>query len=92
MDRPIAIGVMAFNEEGNIARLLDSILNQTAFDKINRVLVIASGCTDQTCAIVDRYAAEHPKIQLVAEFIPSKAMQSWSARSAGFFGVPRAAK
>jgi glycosyltransferase involved in cell wall biosynthesis len=67
MDRPIAIGVMAFNEEGNIARLLDSILNQTAFEKINRVLVIASGCTDRTCAIVDRYASEHPKIQLVAE-------------------------
>jgi len=63
MERPIAIGVMAFNEEGNIARLLDSILKQTAFDEINRVLVIASGCTDQTCAIVDRYAAEHPKIQ-----------------------------
>jgi glycosyltransferase involved in cell wall biosynthesis len=67
MERPIAIGVMAFNEEGNIARLLDSILNQSAFEKINRVLVIASGCTDRTCAIVDRYAAEHPKIQLVAE-------------------------
>ena len=67
MDRPIAIGVMAFNEEGNIARLLDSILAQTAIDRINRVLVIASGCTDRTCAIVERYALENPKIQLVAE-------------------------
>src|ERR1700736_3627915 len=67
MDRPIAIGVMAFNEEGNIARLLDSILSQTAIDTINRVVVIASGCTDSTCAIVQRYAAAHPMIQLVAE-------------------------
>ena len=67
MDRPIAIGVMAFNEEGNIARLLDSILAQTTIDRINRILVIASGCTDQTCAIVERYSLEHPKIQLVAE-------------------------
>ena len=67
MDRQLAIGVMAFNEEGNIARLLDSILKQTAFENINRVVVIASGCTDRTCAIVERYAAEHPKIQLVPE-------------------------
>jgi len=67
MDRQIAIGVMAFNEEGNIARLLDSILCQTAYDDINRVVVIASGCTDRTCPIVERYAAEHPKIHLVTE-------------------------
>jgi biofilm PGA synthesis N-glycosyltransferase PgaC len=67
MDRPIAIGVMAFNEEGNIARLLDSILQQTAIEKINRVVVIASGCTDSTCSIVQRYADAHPQIQLVAE-------------------------
>lgn len=67
MDRQIAIGVMAFNEEGNIARLLDSILGQTVIDSIKRVVVIASGCTDRTCEIVERFAAEHPKIQLVAE-------------------------
>jgi len=67
MDLQIAIGVMAFNEEGNIARLLDSILGQTAYDSIRRVVVIASGCTDRTCEIVERYAAEHPKIHLVPE-------------------------
>jgi poly-beta-1,6-N-acetyl-D-glucosamine synthase len=67
MNRPLAIGIMAYNEAANIGPLLDSILSQTAIDRINRVVVIASGCTDDTCAIVERYAASHPIVQLVAE-------------------------
>jgi biofilm PGA synthesis N-glycosyltransferase PgaC len=67
MNRPLAIGIMAYNEAANIGPLLDSILGQTAIDRINRVVVIASGCTDDTCAIVERYAASHPIVQLVAE-------------------------
>ena len=67
MNRPLAIGIMAYNEAANIGPLLDSILAQTAIDRINRIVVIASGCTDETCAIVQRYAEAHPIIQLVAE-------------------------
>jgi biofilm PGA synthesis N-glycosyltransferase PgaC len=63
----IAIGVMAHNEEANIARLLDSILGQTATDRITRVMVVASGCTDRTCEIVEAYCRKDARITLVAE-------------------------
>jgi poly-beta-1,6-N-acetyl-D-glucosamine synthase len=67
MNLTAAIGVMAYNEGRNIGTLLDSILAQSAFERISRVVVVASGCTDQTCEIVARYAASHPKIELVEE-------------------------
>jgi cellulose synthase/poly-beta-1,6-N-acetylglucosamine synthase-like glycosyltransferase len=67
MPPTIAIGVMAHNEEANIARLLDSILAQTASDRIARVMVVASGCTDRTCEIVETYCRKDARITLVAE-------------------------
>jgi cellulose synthase/poly-beta-1,6-N-acetylglucosamine synthase-like glycosyltransferase len=67
MQSTVAIGVMAHNEEANIARLLDSILAQTALPRISRVVVVASGCTDKTCEIVETYCRKDPRISLVAE-------------------------
>ena len=58
---------MAHNEEANIARLLDSVLAQTASDRIARVVVVASGCTDRTCEIVETYCRKDARITLVAE-------------------------
>jgi len=62
-----AIGIMAYNEEANIGRLLDSILSQTASERITRIVVVASGCTDQTCSIVTSYAHRDARIYLVVE-------------------------
>ena len=65
--RSIAVGIMAYNEEGNIGLLLDSLLKQTVVDRIGRIIVIASGCTDDTCEIVARYSERYPLIELIAE-------------------------
>lgn len=67
MTPTVAIGVMAHNEEANIARLLDSILAQSALDRIARVMVVASGCTDKTCEIVEAYCRRDDRIKLVVE-------------------------
>jgi len=67
MPSTVAIGVMAHNEEATIARLLDSILAQTALHRITRVVVVASGCTDKTCEIVEAYCRKDPRISLVVE-------------------------
>jgi len=67
MPPTVAIGVMAHNEEANIARLLDSIIAQTALPRISRVVVVASGCTDKTCEIVETYCRRDSRISLVAE-------------------------
>ena len=67
MPHDAALGIMAYNEERNIARLLDSVLQQSALDRIASIVVVASGCTDDTCAIVEDYARAHPRISLIAE-------------------------
>jgi len=63
----IAIGVMAYNEESNILGLLESILAQDVADRITRILVIASGCTDRTCELVESYLERDPRIELIVE-------------------------
>ena len=63
----IAVGVMAYNEERNIAHLLESLLAQSAQARIEKIYIVASGCTDRTCDIVAAYAARDPRITLVAE-------------------------
>ena len=43
-----SVGVMAYNEQANIAHALDSILRQKLTAKrITEVIVVASGCEDQ---------------------------------------------
>src|SRR5579864_736699 len=61
------LGIMAYNEEQNIGRLLDSVLGQTALERLQNIVVVASGCTDRTCDIVESYARRDPRITLVAE-------------------------
>jgi len=58
---------MAYNEERNVGRLLDSVLGQTASARISKIVVVASGCTDRTCEIVERYRLQDPRITLIAE-------------------------
>jgi poly-beta-1,6-N-acetyl-D-glucosamine synthase len=63
----IAVGIMAYNEAANIGRTIRSLLDQTVADRIERIVVVASGCTDETCAIVARMAAADPRVVLVEE-------------------------
>lgn len=57
---------MAYNEEKNIAKLLDSILKQKLSEiTIDRVIVVSSGSTDGTNDIVINYAKKHRNIKLL---------------------------
>jgi cellulose synthase/poly-beta-1,6-N-acetylglucosamine synthase-like glycosyltransferase len=61
-----SVGVTAYNEEANIGHLLDALLNQHLYDvEITEIVVVASGCTDNTVSIVERYAADNPTIVLI---------------------------
>src|SRR6266700_850468 len=58
-----SIGIMAYNEEANIARTLKSVLEQTGPSiRIDEVIVVASGCTDRTVPIVAAMALQEPRI------------------------------
>jgi len=63
-----SVGVIAHNEEGNIAKLLDALLYQTvAHARIAEIIVISSGSTDNTDTIVGVYERNHKKVRLVTQ-------------------------
>jgi poly-beta-1,6-N-acetyl-D-glucosamine synthase len=60
-----SIGIMAYNEEANIERTLQSVLEQQGPSiRIEEVIVVASGCTDRTVPIVSAMAQKEPRIRL----------------------------
>jgi len=63
-----SVGVMAYNEEANIGRTLDAILNQIHFKTaLTEIIVVASGCTDNTVGVVEEMMASEPRIQLLVQ-------------------------
>jgi len=64
----LSFGICAYNEQGNILRLLDCLLSQKLKSaSIKEIIVIASGCTDDTEKIVNEYAKINQKVILLRE-------------------------
>src|SRR5262245_45843355 len=62
------VGVTAHNEEANIGKLLDALLDQELYAvRMSEILVVASGCEDRTEAIVREYAERDPRIRLIVQ-------------------------
>jgi poly-beta-1,6-N-acetyl-D-glucosamine synthase len=63
-----SVGIMAYNEEANIAHAIDSILRQELSEKqIREVIVVASGCQDQTVPIVAGIATRESRLRLIEQ-------------------------
>lgn len=63
-----SVGITAHNEEANIGRLLEAMLNQQLDEVvITEIIVVASGCTDGTCGIVREFEAREPLIKLLTQ-------------------------
>jgi glycosyltransferase involved in cell wall biosynthesis len=56
---------MAYNEENNIVQILHALLNQNLdIAHIKEIVVVASGCTDQTVPLAQAIAQTHPLIKV----------------------------
>jgi cellulose synthase/poly-beta-1,6-N-acetylglucosamine synthase-like glycosyltransferase len=63
-----ALGITAHNEEANIGRLLQRVLEQRlSAVQLHEIVVVASGCTDNTEAIVREVAGREPRISLLVQ-------------------------
>jgi len=64
----ISIGVMAYNEEQNIRQCLNALLHQQIKSgKIEEIIVVSSGSTDNTNSIVQEYKKKHSLIKLLTQ-------------------------
>ncbi len=60
-----SIGIMAYNEEANIARTINAVLKQEGPSiRVEEVIVVASGCTDRTVPTVAEIALKEPRVRL----------------------------
>src|SRR3989344_5733803 len=64
----VSIGIMAHNEEHNIGLLLDGLSAQKLKNvSVKEIIVISSGSTDETNAIVQDCCVKNPKLKLIVE-------------------------
>ncbi len=63
-----SLGIMAHNEEANIGRLLEAVFSQRMKSvRVTEIVVVASGCTDNTEAIVCDWAKRDRRIRLLVQ-------------------------
>ena len=63
-----SVGIAAYNDQANIGKLLGAVLTQELITvQICEIIVVASGCTDATVSIVEDYAAQDERIQLIVQ-------------------------
>jgi cellulose synthase/poly-beta-1,6-N-acetylglucosamine synthase-like glycosyltransferase len=64
--RTISIGIPVYNEEDNIGKLAESILNQNEFDFLEAIFVL-SGCNDKSEEIIKRLMEVDNRIKLILQ-------------------------
>src|SRR5690242_9761971 len=63
-----SVGIMAYNEEGNIAAAIESILGQKLpSGHVAELIVVASGCEDRTPEIVAELARDDYRVRLIRQ-------------------------
>lgn len=67
MSNGVTVGVCAYNEGMNIGKLLNNILKEQELSADSEVIVVCSGCTDNTVQIVSEYAEKDDRVHLCLE-------------------------
>ena len=63
-----SVGIMAYNEDANIAHTLAAVLEQQGPSmRIEEIIVVASGCTDRTVPIVADISLREPRVRLCVQ-------------------------
>ncbi|MEM3565537.1 MAG: glycosyltransferase [Candidatus Bathyarchaeia archaeon] len=63
----VSVGICAYNEEKNIGALLENLLSKQSLPNNSEIIVVCSGCTDNTPNIVEKFARKDKRVKLVLE-------------------------
>src|SRR3990170_3299895 len=63
----VTVGICAYNEGMNIGELLNNILKEQELPAESEVLVVCSGCTDNTVEVVQEYAEKDTRVHAFVE-------------------------
>lgn len=69
MKTTVSIGIPVYNEEKNIGKLLERLLKEKFKFNLNKIIVVASGCTDRTENIVRSFKQKNRRIRIISEKI-----------------------
>jgi cellulose synthase/poly-beta-1,6-N-acetylglucosamine synthase-like glycosyltransferase len=67
LPNPITVGICAYNEGNNIGKLLQNVLSDQKLSGDSEVLVVCSGCTDNTADVVNEFAAKDSRVKAYFE-------------------------
>lgn len=67
LSNQLTVGICAYNEGKNIGKLLHNILSEQALPSNAEVLLVCSGCTDDTVAIAQKHAALDCRVKVHLE-------------------------
>ena len=59
----VTVGICAYNEDRNIEKLLQNVLQQQELSPDSEVIVVCSGCTDNTANFVNTYATQDARVK-----------------------------
>ena len=63
----VTVGICAYNEAWNMRNLLNNVTSEQQLPDDSEVLVVASGCMDETPAIVREFASHDSRVKLIEE-------------------------
>lgn len=64
----LTIGICAYNEGKNIEKLLSNILYEQQLPSQSEIIVVCSGCTDNTVDLVKKYSGIDNRIKIFVEY------------------------
>ncbi|MEM2340315.1 MAG: glycosyltransferase [Candidatus Bathyarchaeia archaeon] len=67
MGRGITIGICAYNEGRNIRQLFTNLLQDQGLGDLDEIIIVCSGCTDETVPIAEFFAKADGRIKVLLE-------------------------